>query len=37
VLVAEDEALVLTSTAASSSWSAAGGPGRSILHHFCRE
>jgi hypothetical protein len=37
VLVAEDEALVLTSIAASSSLSATGGPGRSILHYFCRE
>jgi hypothetical protein len=27
VLIAEGEALVLTSTAASSSWSATGGPG----------
>jgi hypothetical protein len=25
------------STATSSSWSATGGPGRCILHHFCRE
>jgi hypothetical protein len=37
VLDAEDEALVLTSTAASSSWSATGGPGRSILHYFYRD
>jgi hypothetical protein len=35
--VYEEEALVLTSIAASSSWSATGAPGRSILHHFCRE
>jgi hypothetical protein len=37
VLVAEGGALVLTSTAANSSWSATRGPGRSIPHCFCRE
>jgi hypothetical protein len=37
MLVAEAEALVLTSTAASSSCSATGGPGLSIIHYFCRE